>query len=280
VKSRQARTRYIEPRDLPSAFTDIVIGDLCNTAEIQDPVRRHRFGNAVRDAAEQFLEEVRRLQPSEIRREIAAFHRSIVSAQQKHERARLSDTRGALGEGVRNEVSIIVEKMRTMSRHTREILDESIRFGNRRSTLNSLVQRLKNPDSDRRAEALRLLDEACVAQIELVQGRRRPGGQRSRPHWALTFVGPPVRPAGRLANEAAYLLAWRLGVAFILATGRKPARWTELFQSPFVAVVSKVLSLVSRGHSEISAEGVVRRLDAWLERADLSVKSGRSSKSD
>lgn len=249
-------------------FTDEALLDLCAIAQISDAARQAKFGRAVYEAAELFLEDLRRLHPSEIREEIQSFHGFVAAAL-------------ASNKAMDVDSGAIKQRLQTMSPDVREVLNETITCGGDEwgASLGAVVAHLDHPAPERREEALFMLEEACVAGIGRVSGRRRPNGKRSRPRIELSFVGPPVPPAGRLSNDAMYMLVWRVAYAYSSAAGRKAARWNSEFSSPFTATLSRIIELLSNGHPQISVEDAVRRLDRWLDRqADLSGNFARTKR--
>jgi hypothetical protein len=141
----------------------------------------------------------------------------------------------------RGEYEVVTDLLEGLSSAARDCLIERLgRPGWRGETLPDTAS-LRDPARQGRAcEAVRRL---CTVGGKSREGRRRPGGKRSRSTYQPLLCGPtPTRNFRRLEAELDLVLS--LQDAFVRATGREPA-WTAQHRSPgpFARMTKEVLCL-------------------------------------
>jgi hypothetical protein len=130
------------------------------------------------------------------------------------------------------------------------------------------VPDLRDPVHGRKA--LSLLYGLCHRGAKWKDGRKRPGGKRSRSRLEPLPVDTRVR-RGQPSTFAEFLLCSHLGIAYFKATDRKPPRRVDARNpGPFLRLVREVLRLIGAAH--ISAvELIDPRRKRKRSRADATV---------
>src|SRR5262245_5090548 len=183
-----------------------------------------RFARSMRGAVADYARRVHTLSPNEIHREVRALHRTAF---------RLDYDR----------VAILLDRLPS---DVRNWLDGNAMRSGWQST-RGMPARLPSADAlrdiARRHEACVLVRQLCTTGGEIVEGRRRGNGRRSRSHKHLLCAPQPSRHFAKRDAELGLIVS--LQVSFAIATGRMPALTAHPDSPvPLARMVQKVWHLV------------------------------------
>ncbi len=233
MATRKQRARLILSDDVERVFDDLAIQCLAQAAKLPHSADLARFGRSVRAAVRQYLTDTNAPQPSE--------HRAAIASLARKARDALDGKPGAL--------EATADALEALPPATRKMFVEDIAYPKSVPT----VCDLRDPVHGR--TALSLLYGLCHRGAEWKEGRKRPGGKRSRPHLQPLLAGPRWR-RGRPSNRAEFMLCTYLDSTYWVATGRRPPRRADRRNpGPFVRMVRDVLALA--GAASIDAAELV-----------------------
>jgi hypothetical protein len=245
--------------DVPAVFDEDRIGKLAKIANLPGDADLNRFGAGIKEAAEIFARDARIPTANDLHNEIANLYKA--ANRQSYELVadlleRLSPQAHELLSGRTKMIGRNNESAARSPRVTAVGLHGEIRTRVARPPL-----RLQMPTpSDLRDEALR--KDACdrVARLcliggQLVEGRRRPSGKRSRPVFRpLLYAPEPRRNFPRRDAERNFFM-W-LQIAWLEATGKMPPRTARnpdrsRALGPFARFAKECLKLAGAGHANV-----------------------------
>ncbi len=234
---RKQRARLISPDDVERVFDDSAIQCLAQAARLPRSADLTRFGRSIRAAVHQYLIDANAPQPGE--------HRAAIASLARKARDALDGKPGAL--------EATADALEALHPATREMFVEDIAYPMNFPT----VRDLRDPVHGRKA--LSRLWGLCHRGAEWKEGRRRPGGKRSRPRLEPLLVDPRLRWSertqgytvlGRPPRETELvMLCMHLGDAYWRATGKMPPRRADpRTPGPFLRLVREVLRMVGAAH--------------------------------
>ncbi len=233
MTTRKQRARLISPDDVDRVLDESAIRSLAQAAKLPPSADMEWFDRSIRAAVHQYLIDANTPQPSE--------HRTAIASLARKARDALDGKPGAL--------EATADALEALLPATREMFVEDIAYPKSVPT----VCDLRDPVHGR--TALSLLYGLCHRGAEWKEGRKRPGGKRSRPHLQPLLAGP-LGQRGRPANRTEFMLCTYLGSAYWVATGRRPPRRADRRNpGPFVRLVRDVLALA--GAASVDAAELV-----------------------
>lgn len=223
---------------VPVVFDDRRVTELARDGKMPEGTDLVRFARSMRGAVADYARRVHTLSPNEIHREVRALHRTAF---------RLDYDR----------VAILLDRLPS---DVRNWLDGNAMRSGWQST-RGMPARLPSADAlrdiARRHEACVLVRQLCTTGGEIVEGRRRGNGRRSRSHKHLLCAPQPSRHFAKRDAELGLIVS--LQVSFAIATGRMPALTAHPDSpGPFARMVQKVLHLVC---SRANAVGLINELN-------------------
>jgi hypothetical protein len=244
------RRQIISLADVPAVFDDPCIRKLAATAKLPAGANLEAFRWWIREAAEMFVREVQIPTANEVRSEIGALY--TAAAQRDFERA------ASLRESLSQEALALFDEP-ALALEIKAYSQDAVAEERARSPKTKQSARSLPSPSDLRDDALR--DKACAA-IEslcriggqLVEGRRRALGKRSRASFrAHLFAPSSVRHFPK--REAERRFVSRLSIAWRKATGKEPPRTArrrgaERDIGPFARLVRECLRLVGAKYAD------------------------------
>ncbi len=235
--ARKQRARLISPDDVERVFDDSAIQCLAQAARLPRSADLTRFGRSIRAAVHQYLIDANAPQPGE--------HRAAIASLARKARDALDGKPGAL--------EATADALEALHPATRRMFVEDISYPMNFPT----VRDLRDPVHGRKA--LSRLWGLCHRGAEWKEGRKRPGGKRSRPRLEPLLVDPRLRWSertqgytvrGRPPRETELvMLCMHLGDAYWRATGKMPPRRANpRTPGPFLRLVREVLRMVGAAH--------------------------------
>jgi hypothetical protein len=231
--------------DVKQVFCNSVVRELARTLKLPASANIVHFGQSVRTAARIFLEAKSQLTAPQLRAAVARLYQLISRAERGDNRAALTLAR-AVG---------------TLPADLRRWLTSCNRPHNRdipRAT------EIRSPAT--RQKAVERLRPIVSYGSTVVEGRKRPGGRRSRSVKPLLRVPETVRP-GRLLGAAERELVQWLAIAYLEAAGHPPphtAHYDTGIRGPFSRFVHRCFELLGAPSGNvtrlINQYGTARRL--------------------
>ena len=213
----------ISPADVPIVFNDDCISYLAELSKLPKVADKSRFGRAIHDSVQIYLRDAAMLNENDIHREIARLHQA--ARFRRHEKS--------------------FELITNLSPQTRAIL-------NRRNLPGVVLLIDSSPllDPARQRQACEQLATLCRMGAKPKEGRKRPGGKRSKTLAPDLYAPPASRHFEKRAAERTFLM-W-LRIAWLDATGEKQrartaARTLDIL-GPFAKFVCECLNLVGAKH--------------------------------
>jgi hypothetical protein len=229
MRLRKSRS-IITYEDVSIVFNDACVAKLAETAKLPPGANMDAFAKGIREAARIFVRDARGPNAN-------ALHDEIAELQCAADR-RLYDQTAAL--------------MERLSPRARAMLAE-------RGARPNLGIRLPSPnairDPERSEDACATIARLCGIGGKWVEGRRRPGGQRSRPTWRPLLHAPDKQRRFAKREAERDFVMW-LSIAWLDATGAQPSRTARHPDAsrdvgPFARFVRKCLRLVGAGDANV-----------------------------
>ena len=258
MTTRRQQAQLISPDDVDRVFDDATIRCLARLAKLPASCDLEAFGRSVLAGVRQYLIDAMAPQPGEQRKEINALARQVWRA-----RAGNPDALGA-----------VVEALERLHPKTREFLDYSV--GPYRNL--PAREELLHPVHGRKA--LSLLLGLLHTGAHWKDGRKRPGGKRSRPTLHPDPRVPRAR-RGRPPDTNEFFLCNYLAIAYFKAARRFPPRQVAPYppgrdtglqalperlhlSGPFARLLREVLDLL--GAENVSSVELINKHGAALKR--------------
>jgi hypothetical protein len=228
---------------VPVVFDDRCVKALASVGKLPAGADLERFARSLRGAVGDYVLAARAPSSNDLSREIGALLRA--ANRKKYD-----------------EVGYLLDRL---SLEAREWLDGRGKPQAWRWILGEHVAKLPLADAlrdpARRNEACARVSELCTVGGQIVEGRRRPGGKRSRTYRPALCAPKPSRYRTRLEAELDLVAA--LQTSFVGAADRMPALTARHASAhrrpgPFARMVQKVLHLAG---SRADAVGLINELN-------------------
>jgi hypothetical protein len=252
--SRKTR-RPIAEDEIPLVFDDACIGRLASIRKLPDSVDRQRLAKGVREAAQSYARNARKPSINKPHYEIKALYDAALRRQYSEVASLLA----CLSPQAHSYLSNRLRRPGPRAAGLRlpspnELFDTATRqiYRGRPGGL------LLSSSVSRRDDACENIERLCRVGGNIIEGRTRPSGSRSRP--VLRPLFPAPTPQRHLPKRQAELtFVGHLGAAWLLATGKPPARTADRrTPGPFARFVQECLQLV--GAIDASAVKLINEL--------------------
>ena len=241
LATREQRARLPQPDQTGQLFGAEVVARLARDAGVPD-TKIPSFGDGLRCAVEAYLRDARRLDAGKIRDAIEILSRAVEEALYALVELPVMEHPGAVGKAI--------DALAALPTEARAFLDRLAS-----ATRDNIPEPSDLCDSQKQYQALVSLYGLCGSRMEIVPGRKRPGGKRSKARLEIEVASPPV-PQNRPRNWVEFFLCVSLGQLYFDATGRMPFRGRRVSdRGPFVRLIKDVFSAIG---IQISADDLVR----------------------
>jgi hypothetical protein len=264
------RRQIISLADVPTVFDDPCIRKLAANAKLPAESDLEAFGWWIREAAEMFVREVQVPTANEVRSEISALYKA--AAQRDFERA--ASLLGSLSQGALalfEEPPLALEiKANSQCAVAKTSRAERVRSRKTRQSARPLPSPSELRDDASRDQACATIEGLCRIGGQLVEGRRRPLGKRSRANFRPHLFAPSaIRHFPKRDAERRFV--WRLSLAWCEATGKQSPRTARRATAgrdigPFARLVRECLRLAGARYADPVA--LINEMGASHERRD------------
>ena len=247
MATRKLRAKLIPADAVDDRFDARAIENLARDAKLPADADLDYFSCAVRSAVQDYLADVRRPLPSEVRDAIEHLGKRL---------------RRALRAGL-DGLDMARDAWAGLPPAAHDYLEA-----------NMPESRLPLPTPDdlldpQRGPALvRLLYGICYRGAAWKEGRLRPGGKQSRPRLVPEVTSPLVRP-GHPRNDAEFMLGTRLAIIYFKMTGKRAPRTARHGKlGPFACLISQVFDLLgSDDILNVDAVRLVNEMGSYVRRS-------------
>ena len=202
MATREQRARLPQPDQTEQLLGAEVVARLARDAGVPD-TKIPSFGDGLRCAVEAYLRDARRLGAGEIRDAIEHLSRAVEGALKEHPDAVVEEA---------------VDALAALPTAARALLARLAA-----ATGDRIPEPFDLRDSQKQYQALVSLYGLCGWRAEIVPGKKRPGGKRSRRVAEQKFISPLVK-RGRTPRVDELVFCASVGQVYLEATGRPPGR--------------------------------------------------------
>jgi hypothetical protein len=244
------RVGAIAVAEVPIVFDDQCIHELARLGKLPaDAASMAVFGKGLLAAVRTYADAARVPSPNDVRREIMALHRAAS----------------------RGKYNVAADLIESLSPTARDWLIERLNRPAWRAVTLPDAGTLRDPA--RRSEACERVRLLCTVGGQIIEGRRRPTGKRSRTYRPLLCAPLPTRHPARREAELDFVMS--LQITFHKATDRMPALTAHhATPGPFARMMRRLLQLAG---APADAVGLINELNRRGREMSCRIESRRAA---